>query len=203
MGFVQSLGCRRAGHNGCPNLPQLALPHFMGRRARPPSIRPRRLAQGLLEVALWSSGALCRIGGPRSPAFEIREPKTGKQRYGGFVMECFQSPGPWLKRACRIGSPLDLSSECDAKEQCARPLLIKISYEELQWHERPKTYCPPETQLFSASGAGLKTLSAPSASKAAKRKFVPPRDASHRRRRTPKSRNKLPSRPTAAAGLPR
>ena len=63
------------------------------------------------------------------------------------------------------------------------------------------TYCPPRIPAFSASGA-QKTLSAPSAKSCQGCKFVPPRDASHRRRRTPKTRKKLPSRPTAAAGLP-
>ena len=71
---------------------------FVGGRARPPSNRPQRLIEGHLKLALWSSGALGRIGGPRSPAFELREPRTGKQRYGGFVMECFQSPGRRLIR---------------------------------------------------------------------------------------------------------
>ena len=109
MGLFQSLGCRCAGHNGCPNLPSWHCP-FVGGRARPPSNRPQRLIEGHLKLALWSSGALGRIGGARSPAFELREPRTGKQRYGGFVMECFQRRGrrlmshPCLKsgpRACR------------------------------------------------------------------------------------------------------
>ena len=56
-------------------------------------------------MALWSSGALGRIGGARSPAFELREPRTGKQRYGGFVMECFQRRGPRLQCPCRIRKP--------------------------------------------------------------------------------------------------
>ena len=132
----------------------------MGGRARPPSIRPQRLIERCLKLALWRSGALGQIGGPRSPAFELREPSTGKQRYGGFVMEYFQRPGRWLMLA-------HAESEGGGSEEHrvhqlvrrGRPRRTKLSYEELQRHECCKTYCPPKTQLFSASGAVLKTLS--------------------------------------------
>ena len=79
----------------------------MGGRARPSPIRPQRLAQGHLEVALWSSGALGRILARVLNSESRERANTGT---GVSLWSIFRGLGRGCSARAEFGSPLDLKS---------------------------------------------------------------------------------------------
>ena len=109
----------------------------MGGRARPSPIRPQRLAQGHLEVALWSSGALGRI------LARVLNSESRERANRGAGFRVVQAGRGLL---CRHGG-----GQSGHTLSASAGLLVRRTKRYKTPRHEGKTYCPPDPSL-----AGLK-----------------------------------------------